>query len=264
MWGINVGKKRVEFEEFDTIEENLKDYKKKRVNPFAIIISIGSFFVSMYGLARSFPLHVESIIPGVIAPGIYLNQGYEGLNLGSPTEGLMNIDGIEVDLATLKEEYGIFFQLVIPISPQEVENQNRKIRLFERYQNYQVTPHFGYAIQLDFDEQKEYYKLVTDYARVFKEMSFTHNNEFMTLLQDITTCRYNEYFEYEQCGISLYRFRTDYPYHPILNTTLFERYEDEIELKANLFFFEVFKEYVESKGYDLNESLPNPNVWTRR
>ena len=33
MWGINVGKKRIEYEEFDLIEDNLKDYKKKRVKP---------------------------------------------------------------------------------------------------------------------------------------------------------------------------------------------------------------------------------------
>jgi hypothetical protein len=259
-----VGKKKVEFEEFDTIEENLKDYKKKRTNPFVIIFGIVSFLASLHSLALSFPLHIESIIPGVIAPGIYLNHGYEGLNLGAPTEGSMIIDGVEVDLNTLKEEYGIFYQLVIPMSQKEVENQDRKIRLFERYQNYQVTPHFGYAIQFDFDEQKEYYELVSDYVRVFKEMSFAHNSEFMTLVQDITTCRYNEYFKFDQCGISLYWFKVDYPYHPLFSTSLIERYEDEIELKSKLLMFEVFKEYVTSKGIDLRESLPNPNVWTRR
>ncbi len=259
-----MGKKQVEFEEFDTIEENLKDYKKKRANPFVIIFGIVSFLASLHSLARIFPLHVESIIPGVIAPGIYLNHGYEGLNLGSPTEGSMIIDGVEVDLNSLKEEYGIFYQLVIPMSQKEVDNQSFKIRLFERYQNYQVTPHFGYAIQLDFDEQKEYYKLISDYVRVLKDMNFTHNHEFMTLIQDIISCQYNEYLKLDQCGFSLYWFRENYPYHPLLSTPLFERSEDEIELKSKLFFFEVFKEFVTSKGIDLKESLPNPNVWSRR
>ena len=230
MWGINVGKKRVEFEEFDTIEENLKDYKKKRVNPFAIIISIASFFVSMYGLARSFPLHVESIIPGIVVPGIYLNQGFEGLNIGVPQEGSLVIDGEEVNLSKFKEETGIMYTLFVPMSKQEAKRQLNKARRFLYTQDYSVTPWFGYTIEFNEDETKEYLVLVSSAFEMIKDIEAPLNHEFVRIAKQLIICQTNTYYNFKQCSFDglVVGNHSQYPH---ISEDLLNRYSYEVDLK---------------------------------
>jgi hypothetical protein len=258
-----VGKKQVEFEEFDTIEENLKDYKKKRVNPFAIIITIASFLVSTYSIARLYPLYVEAIVPGIVVPGIYLNQGFEGLYIGVPQEGSLVIDGEEVDLSNLKEETGIMYTLFVPMNKQEAKRQLNKARRFLYTQNYSVTPWFGYTIELNEDETKEYLVLVSSAFERIKDIEAPLNHEFVQLAKQLVICRTNTYYNFEQCDFNglVVGNHSQFPH---ISEDLLNRYSYEIDLKNHLIRFEIFKEYVQSKGYNLEDYLPNPNVWTRR
>lgn len=258
----HVGKKRIEYVEFDLIEDNLKDYKKKRVKPFTIIFSIVSFFFSMYSIARIWPLYVEAIIPGIIVPGVYLNQGFEGLNIGIPQEDSLVIDGVEVDLMKLKDEYGIMTTIIIPMTHQEAKRQYNKLRSFTTNQDYSVTPMFGYTIEFDEKETLEYWMLVSSTFEKIKTMDAPMNHEFVELVQKLIKCRINPNINVEQCfpGYVVGNLSQ----HPHISEDLLERYSYEIDLKSELIKFEVYKEYVESKGYSLKESLSDPKVWKSR
>lgn len=257
-----VGKKRIEYEEFDLIEDNLKDYKKKRVKPFAIILSLVSFFFSVYSIARIWPLYVEAIIPGVVVPGVYLNQGFEGLHLGVPQEGSLMIDGVEVDFVKLKDEYGIMTTILVPMSQQEARRQYNKLRNFTHNQDHSITPMFGYTIEFNEEETLEYWMLVSSTFEKIKTMDAPMNHEFVELVQELIRCRINLNINVEQCfpGYVVGNL-SQYPH---IFEDVLKRYSYEIDLKSELIKFEVYKEYVESKGYILKENLPYPKGWRSR
>jgi hypothetical protein len=259
--GNKVGKKRVEYEEFDLIEDNLKDYKKKRPKPLIIIINIVLTLLSIHSLARIYPLHVEAIIPGIVVPGVYLNQGFEGLNIGVPQEGSLLIDGVEVDLDKLKEEYGILYTIIVPMSKQEARRQYNKLKNFTYNLDYSITPMFGYTIELNEEETLEYWMLVSSTNEKIKEMNAPINREFVGLVQELIECRINPNINVEQCFLG-YVVR-NFDQYPHISEDLLKRYSFEIDLKLKLIEFEIYKAYVESKGYNLEEHLPDPNVWKK-
>jgi hypothetical protein len=256
-----VGKIRVEYEEFDLLEDNLKDYKKKRPKPLIILFSIVSTLFSIHSLARIYPLHVEAIIPGIVFPGVYLNKGFEGLNLGVTQEDILVIDGVEVDLVKLKEEFGIMYTIIVPISKQEARRQLNRFKNFTYNQDYTVTPMYGYTIELDEDETIEYWMLVSSTIEMIKEIETPINNEFVGLVQELITCSINPNINVEQCFFG--HVVGNFNQYQHISEDLLKRYSDEIDLKSQLIKFEVYKEYVKSKGYNLEEHLPNPNVWKK-
>lgn len=256
-----MGKKRVEFEEFDLIEDNLKDYKKKRPKPLIIIINIVLTLLSIHSLARIYPLYVEAIVPGIVVPGVYLNQGFEGLNVGVSQEGSLVIDGVEVDLAKLKEEYGILYTIIVPMSKQEARRQFNKLKNFTYNLDYTITPMFGYTIELDEEETLEYWMLVSSTVEMIKEIDAPINQEFVGLLQKLIECRINPNINVEQCFFGY--VVGNFSQYPHISEDLLKRYSYEIDLKSQLIRFEVYKKYVESKGYNLEDHLPDPNVWKK-
>lgn len=260
-----MGKRKVEYEEFDLLEDNLKDYKKKRPKPLLILLSIVSTLLSFFSLARIYPLYVEAIIPGVIVPGVYLNKGFGGLNIGVPPVGSMMIDGIEVDLKELKEEHGMMYIFIVPMSKQEIDRQLKKMVNFLLYKNNSnnINNLYGYTLELSDADNKEYFMLMSLSIKAFKESEINLNREFVEYLQESITCYYDSNNIFEGCDFYDSRSENDYLEQQDSPNNLRERYSDEVYLKRYVFMFGMYKEYVESKGYNLEEHLPNPNVWKK-
>jgi hypothetical protein len=251
-------KKIEEYEEFDTIEENLKDYKKKRRKILWALLNVVGILVSIYQLALGFPRHVEQFFPGLVL-GVPLNEGYAGLNLGIPAEGTRLIDGLEVDLAQLKEESGIYYHLVVPMTKQEAKDQLKKSSNFNKGQDWVLTPMYGYTLNLSYEEHKEYQLLFSSYMEAIKNDEIPIKTGFTNLIKELVECELNNHFEIVLCGYS-WNLDEYYAYTQGVSQEVINRYKHEFKIKTDIFRFAVYKEYVQSKGYNLEDYLPDPIV----
>jgi len=252
-------KKIEEIKEFDTIEENLKDYKKRRRKTLWALLNVVGLLVSTYQLALSFPRHVEQFFPGLVL-GVPLNEGYDALNLGIRAEGTRLLDGKEVDLAQLKKESGIYYHLIVPMTKQEAKDQLKKSSNFSKGQDWFLTPMYGYTLNLSYEEHKEHLVLFSSYMEAIKNDEIPIKTGFTNLIKELVKCEPNNHYQIVQCGYS-WNLDDDYAYTQGVSKEVINRYKHEFKIKKDIFRFVVYKEYVQCKGYNLEEYLPDPNVW---
>ncbi|MBS3991614.1 MAG: hypothetical protein KGZ51_06025 [Erysipelothrix sp.] len=145
------------------------------------------------------------------------------------------------------------------MTKQEAKDQLKKSSNFNKGQDWLLTPMYGYTLDLSYEEHKEHLLLLSSYMEAIKNDEIPIKTGFTNLIKELVECELNNHYQIVQCGYSWY-LDEDYAYTQGVSKEVINRYKHEFKLKTDIFRFAVYKEYVKSKGYNLEDYLPDPIV----
>ena len=182
-------------------------------------------------------------------------KGFNALELGVLPEGTREVNGKVYDLSQLQEEYGVYYPLVVPMTKEEISKQYQKLVLFltKTHDNTTSFSNFGYNLKItDMPEGTdiEFSNIRSNTVKKIYKGEIMPSNPFMQIVQKNTSCWTGEF-----AGCQMYSNIESGIIYEFSKETIRE-YSNEYFLRFWIFEFEMWKRFVESKGYNLEDYVP--------
>ena len=237
-------------QEINANQEKMNDQSSRKNNVFKKIIK-GILVVSLLIAGYVYQEEVKEFLDEVVVITV-INKGFKAVELGVIPEGIREINGVEYDLAQLKEEYGVYYPLVVPMTKKEISRQHWKLIIFMNH-NHDSTKFFqdfGYTLKTeDMPEGTniEFSHFKSEMVRRLNNGEIMPTHPFMDIVRKNSSCWTGEF-----AGCQMYsniESRIIYDF----SEEVIREYRDEYVLRFWLFEFEIWDSFLGSKGYNLDD-----------
>lgn len=229
--------------------------KRKFRKEFTSIALVGTLIIGGYILKKPIVKTFDNVALMKDTPS------FDEFDIHFKTEGKVMIDGKEFDLSELKEKYGPFFHFIVPMSEEEINakfkalnDYSKRLQLYSLINNIYVDS-FGLTLYTPTSKLVEFTLENTEILDQLRSMKDRiPNKKFIDFVISRINCAeaISEMGEPRSCFLEDTR---DYQSFLAESKTMAEMsYEaKEYQIKVLLFYFELYVDFLEREGYDIDE-----------